>query len=99
MDLCYCSAQRSPASFTRCECHRFLTTSNQVGAEYRTDSHGCTGALEIDGSIHSVRVGARQRSKAPPGSRFGERIRAGDAESEGKMGVNVEVDVHKKREQ
>jgi hypothetical protein len=71
-----------------------MATSHQVGAEYRTESHRCTGALEIDGSIHPVRVGARQRSKAPPGSRFGEYIRAGDAESEGKMGVNVEVNVH-----
>ncbi len=65
-----------------------------MSAEDRPDANGGTGALELYRSVHAVTVGAGQRAEAVPGGRFGQRIRAGHAEAEGEVGMDVQVGEH-----
>ena len=74
--------------------HHLLTIGHQMGAEYGAHAHRITGALELDCSVDPIGVGAGERAEATLGSRLGEHLRAGDAETEGEVGVGVEVSEH-----
>jgi hypothetical protein len=94
MDSCDGATECSPTSLIDRQGHRFVVIGYQVGTQYRSNAHGCAGMLELDGAIDSVRVGASQRPEAPAGRCLGKRLGARDAESEGKVGVNVQVGEH-----
>jgi hypothetical protein len=93
------ATQRSPPPLVCGKGNRLLSFPHQVRAEDRTHSRCYTGSLEVDGAVDSVGIGAGQRSKAPLCGRVRESFGTGNAESEGKVGVNVEVgEGHLKRE-
>jgi hypothetical protein len=62
-----------------------------VGTENWPYTHRGAGALKFDRAVHSIRVGAGQGTEATPGRCFGQHLWAGDTESEGEVGMNVEV--------
>jgi hypothetical protein len=65
-----------------------------MSAEDGTYARGGTGALELDRTVDSVGVGACQRAEAPLGCRTGQDLGTGDPDTEGEMGVGVEVGKH-----
>jgi hypothetical protein len=67
-----------------------------VGAEYGADACRIAGALELDRSVYPIRVGAGERAESPLGGCPGEYLWAGDAETEGEVGMGVEVGEHSK---
>jgi hypothetical protein len=66
-----------------------------MGTEYGAHAHRITGALELDRSVDSVRVGTGERAESTLGGRLGEYLWARDAEAEGEVGVDVEVGEHR----
>jgi hypothetical protein len=65
-----------------------------MSAQYWPHSHRIAGALELDRSIDPIRVGAGERAKPPLGGCLGEYLWARDAETEGEVGVEVEMSKH-----
>ena len=95
MYRCNSPTERSPPAFVHRERHDLLAIRHQMGAEDGAHAHGIAGALELDRSVDPVRVGAGERAEAPLGGRPGEYLRAGDAEAEGEVGVDVEMSEHR----
>ena len=59
---------------------------------------GClAGALELDGAVDAVRVGAGERAELSLGRRLRERLRARGADPEGEVRVDVEVSEHRRK--
>jgi hypothetical protein len=94
MYLGNCTAECGPTSLIYGECHYLLSSGDQMSTENWTYAYGGTGALELDCAIHSIRIGAGQRTVAQPGRRLGEYLGTGDPNAEGEVGVNVEVSKH-----
>ena len=86
---CNCTTQCSPAPVVHRERHYLLTTSNQMGAKYRTHTGGITGVMELDRSVHTVSVGAGKRTEPPLRRGVSESLRAGGAKAKGKVGMGV----------
>jgi hypothetical protein len=100
MYIRYRPAQRSPTLLAYSERHCLLIIGHEVSAEDGAHARGGAGALELDHAIDAVGVGAGQRPEAPLRRRLRKRFRTGDTESEGEVGVDVEVSKHlEKREQ
>ena len=74
--------------------NHLLTIRNQMGAEYGTHAHRIAGTLELDRSIDPIGVGAGERAESPLGRCLGKYLGARDAETEGKVGVDVKVGEH-----
>jgi hypothetical protein len=90
----YSAAQRAPTLLVYGERNRLLTIGHEVGAEDGAHARGGTGTLELDHAIDAVGVSASQRPEAPLRRRLRERFRTGDAQSEGEVGMNVEMSEH-----
>jgi hypothetical protein len=60
-----------------------------MGTEDGAHAHGIAGTLELDRTIDTIGVGAHQRAESPTGCRLSQHLGAGDAESEGEVGVAV----------
>jgi hypothetical protein len=65
-----------------------------MSTQDRPHADGGAGLNEFDRSVHTIGVGAGEHAKSPLGCGSGQRLRAGDSDSEGKVGVNVEVGEH-----
>jgi hypothetical protein len=70
-----------------------------MGAEYRSHTHGIAGALKLHRTVDSIGVGAGECVEAPLRSGLRQCFRTGYAESEGEVGVSVEMGhLYSKRE-
>jgi hypothetical protein len=88
------AAERSPTLLIESECHRLLPISDEMGAQDGPHPGGLTGVLKLHGSVHSIGVGAGQRTEPPLGCCLSECLGTGDADAEGEVGVDVEVSKH-----
>jgi hypothetical protein len=74
--------------------HCLPAVSHEVGTEDGAHADGGTGALELDRTVDAVGVGAGQGAEAALRRSLGQRLGAGDAESEGEVGVDVKMGEH-----
>jgi hypothetical protein len=82
----------APPALVRGKRNGLLAGRYKMGAEDGAHTGGRTGALKLHRSVHSVGVGAGQGRESSPGGRLSQCLGTGDADSEGEVGVNVEVD-------
>src|SRR5918993_4273282 len=87
-------AQCSPSALIDDECNRFLAVRNQVGTQDWPHTGGDTGPLELDGTVDAISIGACQCAETLFSSCLRQRLGTGYTESEGEVGVNVEVAEH-----
>jgi hypothetical protein len=91
MYLRHRAAECAPSTFVKRERNGLLPTRNQMPTENGPNTHGGTGALELHGAVYTVGVGAGQSMEPLPGRCLSECFGAGNADSEGEVGVDVEV--------
>src|SRR4051812_45013839 len=94
MNRRYRPTKRSPSSLIGRERYDFLTIGNQMRAKYWTHPGSIAGTLEVDCSIHSIGIGAGERSEPLLCRCLGESLGTRGAESKGKVGMGVEVGEH-----
>ena len=80
-----------PRSFSR-ERDGLLVVGDEMSAEDGADAGGVAGALELDGAVDAVGIGAGERPVAPLRGRGREHLGARDADPEGEVSVEMEVD-------
>ena len=88
------AAECAPPPFIRRKRHRLLAICDEMGAQDGPHTGGLSGALKFHCAIHSIGVGAGQGTETALRRGLGQRLRAGDAESEGEVGVEMEVGDH-----
>ncbi len=89
------SAQRCPPALVRGEGDGFLIVGDEMRAEDGANTGCLAGALELDGAVDAVRVGAGERAELSLGRRLRERLRARGADPEGEVRVDVEMGEHR----
>ena len=88
----YRPAERAPAPLVGGQGDGLLLIGDQMRAEDGPDARGVAGALELDGAIDPVGVGAGERPVPPLRGGGGEDFRARDADAEREVGVEMKVD-------
>ena len=87
-------AQRGPPALVGGEGDGLFIVGDEMRAEDGAHAGGLAGALELDGAVDAVGVGAGQRAEPPLCRRLRERLRARGADPEGEVGVDVEMGEH-----
>jgi hypothetical protein len=85
-------AERAPAPLVGGQRDGLLGVGDQMRTEDGPHADGVAGALELEDAVDPVGVGAGQRPVPPLRGGGGEDFRARDADTEGEMGVEMEVD-------
>ena len=87
----YRPAERGPPTRVEGEGDGLFVIGDQMRAEDRAHAGCLAGALELDGAVDAVGVGAGQPEESPLGRRLRERLGARGTDPEGEVGVNVEM--------
>jgi hypothetical protein len=88
------ATERCPAALIESQGHGLLSIQDKMGPEYRLHTGVGTRMLKLDRTIDAVGIRASQRLIAPLRRGLGECLGTGRADTEGKMGVDVEVGEH-----
>jgi hypothetical protein len=94
MDLGNDTTQRCPAPLIQSQGHYLLAIRSQVGTKYWTHAHGIAGTLKLDRSIDAIGIGAGECAEPALRGCLGQGLWARGPETEGEMGVGVEVGEH-----